>query len=70
MAELRMDARSQNLPAAPHPPIDCIECPLCNQPLIKTNEDERKAKESELIKLANLTQANYMGVSLQELLEV
>lgn len=53
MAKLLMDMHRENLPVLPHPPKDCIECPLCIQPLIKTSEDERKAKETELIKLAN-----------------
>jgi len=69
MAQLNSEAHNQNLPSVPHPPQDCIECPLCNQPLIKTSEDERKAKETALIKLANQTQANYMGVARQHIEE-
>lgn len=38
-----------------HPPKDCVECPLCNQHMIKTSQLERKNKQGELIKLAQET---------------
>ena len=30
MTELQIQARNDHLPSVPHPPKDCIECPLCN----------------------------------------
>ena len=69
MAALYQEANEQNRQPG-HPPKDCVECPLCNQSLIKTSEEERKAKATEIIKMANETQANYMGISRAALEEI
>ena len=53
-----------------HPPKDCVECPLCNQPMIKTSEDERKDMQTKILRQAQETQASFIGVSQRTLLEM
>ena len=38
--------------------------------MVKTSEEERKTKQTELYKQANETQANYMGISRQALEDI
>lgn len=50
-----------------HPAANCIECPLCNQPMVKSTLEERKTKQKKILALANEKQANYMGISREAL---
>ena len=38
-----------------HPNKDSVQCPNCNQPLIKSSVEERKAKQEQLYRDANDT---------------
>ena len=53
-----------------HPSSDCVQCPNCNNNMIKSTDVERKAKQAELYKEANEAQAQYMGISRQEFEEI
>lgn len=53
-----------------HPNKDSVQCPNCNAPLIKSSVEERKAKQEQLYRDANDTQASYMGISRQALEEI